>query len=220
MQVRAVVPQWFDDCFQQMMHLPEDPYEWPEPEILRCSSHVDGDPAKKKCVIPKPRRDLIRTALVTLPENDEALRVDKALAVITPNVWEGRKILLSQNLELERVLESVKVSIRRGGGVLVELDTFQDEDDIDDEELAKVSDADIYITQFRAGRAYLKVRNDVHMLGFSLTVHGRRSKNRKPSDRWPGSFTCRGLGRSSVPKTTYSIIQGAVIASPASTNTS
>ncbi|KLO16256.1 hypothetical protein SCHPADRAFT_901651 [Schizopora paradoxa] len=164
MQMRVVVPQWFDDCFQQMLHLPEEPYEWPDPEILR-SSNVGGDPAKKKSVIPKPRRDLIRTALETLPEGDEKIRIEKLTAKSIPNVWAGRRILLSRNLDVEHVMDFVKTSIKRGGGVLIDLDWSQDEDDLEEEELAKVSDADIYVTQYRAGRAYLKALKENKTIG-------------------------------------------------------
>ncbi len=62
--------------------------------------------------------DLIRTALGVLPEGDEALRIDNGLTDVVSNVWNGRTILLSPNLGVEQVLDSVKVSIKRAGGVL------------------------------------------------------------------------------------------------------
>jgi mediator of DNA damage checkpoint protein 1 len=88
----------------------------------------------------------------------------------TTNVWAGRRVLLSRSLELYGGRrEAVEVGVRRAGGVVLPGDYIRerDPDDPDEEreeereereETKLVSTCDVFVTRYRHGDAYLKVR--------------------------------------------------------------
>lgn len=78
------------------------------------------------------------------------------------NVWNGLRILLSPSLQLTQgQRDAHEADILREGGVVVKLDLQgrKSATDIAEHEISKVDEADVYVTRYRAGPAYVKVRD-------------------------------------------------------------
>ena len=138
-KVKVVLPHWFDDCFKLLARVPEDSYEWPDPPMLRL------DQKFKKQRLPEATKSFVKTDLLAdKPEKDQI----QALTAVQTDIWRGKKVLLSSSLGLDEGRRSaVEVSIKRAGGVPVEL--LDENTDIDD--------ADVFITQHREGNTFVKV---------------------------------------------------------------
>ena len=138
--VRVVLPHWFDDCFTLFVRQPEEPYEWPEPPILQPNFTL------MKARLPPARKALVKSAIMDEEHTD---KLNHTLSRGQSDVWKGKKILLSPSLNLEKRRRAALQSwISRGGGSVV---TWSHE------ELLDVEKCDIYITQHRVGKAFLKV---------------------------------------------------------------
>lgn len=89
--------------------------------------------------------------------NDEQRKVKPAAR----NVWEGKRILLGLSLDLsENQRKALGADIRRQGGEVVELAISKSTSNVDRvrEELERLEDADVFVTRYRTGAAYAKVR--------------------------------------------------------------
>ncbi|THH09395.1 hypothetical protein EW145_g2052 [Phellinidium pouzarii] len=156
-RVHVVLPHWFDDCFKLFTRLPEDPYAWPDPPLLR------ADQKFKKARLPDATRSLVKADV--LAEKPDQAQV-KALVATQTDIWHGKRVLLSSSLELERGrCEAVEVSIQRAGGLLVPLS---------DDEAVDIDCADVYITQYRTGSIFAKAvraNKTVGTLSWLFSVH-------------------------------------------------
>ncbi|KAL5534878.1 hypothetical protein ACEPAG_1343 [Sanghuangporus baumii] len=137
-RVKVVLPHWFDDCFKLLVRLPEDPYVWPDPPLLRTNYALS-----------KARLDPSTKALVKASVLEEE-SADKITAQVRSdrNIWHGKSILLSSTLNLaDGRREAVEASVKRSGGVIVQLSG---------DEVADVDSADVYVTLHRVGMAFIK----------------------------------------------------------------
>lgn len=130
---KVVLPHWFDDCFRLGKKINERPYMFPHPELLRnenkgsvriiSSPHLDGatsaSPTDSAPLSPPPSPSKTRKTL---------------------NAFKGRKIFLSEDLDISEHLKGAlqKVIIQGEGSVTDDLD-----------------EAHIYIGQYRDGHAYV-----------------------------------------------------------------
>lgn len=156
--VRVVVPHWFDDVVRLgMRNLPTEEYEFPDPKVFtsygaeaikRLTGAEEGEEAKdakRNKPLSPHKKALYDTALASgldLPPQRPA----------SNSVWDGTTILLSSSLELSPgQLEAHYADVQRAGGTIIEAGSPE-------EEAEKVEAADIYVTKYRSGPAYVKVR--------------------------------------------------------------
>ncbi|KAI5123689.1 hypothetical protein M0805_001717 [Coniferiporia weirii] len=166
-RVHVVLPHWFDDCFKLFTRLPEDPYAWPDPPLLRTDQRF------KKARLPDTTRSLVKTDVLA---ERPAVEQIKALVAIQTDIWHGKRVLLSSDLGLDLSRrEAVQVSIQRAGGQSVA--SSEDGTDIDG--------ADVYITQYRTGSAFVKAvraHKTVGTLSWLFNVH-RTGVVSRPQDQ-------------------------------------
>jgi mediator of DNA damage checkpoint protein 1 len=165
--MKVVLPHWFDDAVKLGVGgLPTAGYEWPEPRYLRADFGEDevggggdggGDGKKgsaRKSQLSGEKKRLFQSVGWT---DAPALPSSSAAATAKKDVWVGRKILLSVSLELSGGRrEAVEAGIKRAGGVVVVYKKGGGDGDLE-EELRKIGSADVFITRYRHGAAYLKV---------------------------------------------------------------
>lgn len=143
-----VTPHWFDDSVRLGRRLPESPYLWPDPIVLRPGHKVDDDKGDEQRG--PTRADDTEKGLSDVPSVGEKEKV-----------WGGKKILLSRSLELSgSQRNAVEAGIKRSGGFVVREDGMDDEDAEDAEERA-VGTCDVFVTRWRSGKAYFKVFADI-----------------------------------------------------------
>ena len=103
---------------------------------------------------PPPSRTLLYDT-ASLP-NDE----QEKLNPVSRNIWKGKRLLLGLSLDLsDNHRKALYADIKRQGGQVVELSyskTLSKAERARDE-LAKLDDADIFVTRYRTGAAYAKV---------------------------------------------------------------
>jgi hypothetical protein len=151
-KVKVLLPHWFDDAVRLGIGaLPTTEYEWPNPRILRVAQELQDDDVKKSKMA-AAKKTLFKTAVWT---SGEEVPVGAAKQ---RDIWRGQKILLSTSLELTKGRrEAVEAGIERATGVVVAY-TAAGGDGDEAEEARKIEDADVLITRYRAGAAYIKVR--------------------------------------------------------------
>ncbi|KAI6032733.1 hypothetical protein F5J12DRAFT_712976 [Pisolithus orientalis] len=149
-RMSIVTPHWFDDSVRLGRRLPETPYLWPDPIVLRPGAALtldedainNGDLKRKK-----PRTSDI-TGEDFVGEKEK--------------VWGGRKVLLSRSLELsESQRAAVNAGITRSGGVVVKAEGIDD----DEAEERAVDTCDVFVTRWRSGRAYFKAARASRLIG-------------------------------------------------------
>jgi mediator of DNA damage checkpoint protein 1 len=152
--MKIVLPHWFDDVVRLgIRSLPTDEYEWPEPKLFRAF----GVPAINISTGDEIRMDKRLKSLSAERKAfyDTALLIAKDLPVRTEesrDVWQGMKIVLGSSLDLNTSQRQAhSADIMREGGLVLEFDSLEDE-------IAKVQEADIYITRYRSGPTFVKVR--------------------------------------------------------------
>ncbi|KII83923.1 hypothetical protein PLICRDRAFT_95612 [Plicaturopsis crispa FD-325 SS-3] len=151
--LKVVLPHWFDDAVRLgIRSLPTTEYEWPNPKMLQPfpdDGAPEGVTSLKKSKTPTgDKRTLYHTAQIS-PDAGEA-RAEKR------NVWQGRKIMLSTTLELAGGRrEAVEAGILRAGGDIVEFESNGGDGDAR-EEAQRVEEADVFVTRYRHGKAYIK----------------------------------------------------------------
>lgn len=164
-EMHILTPHWFDDVVRiGDRNLPTTEYEWPDPAIFKTQvdtsseSRVElpeGGGAAMRKELSLEKKTLYETAL----SRDSDLR-----PTLAPprNVWNGLRILLSPSLQLTQgQRDAHEADILREGGVVVKLDLQgrKSATDIAEHEISKVDEADVYVTRYRAGPAYVKVRD-------------------------------------------------------------
>lgn len=157
--VKVVLPHWFDDAVRLGMRgLKTEPYEWPDPEILkgvdgRSNNNVVKGKGKTAAVEQdEVKRNMYATAAIFTSAVGEgqssppstldisAVLNNKASVPETSSgarqVWNGRKILLSRSLELYKNRhEAVQRGIERAGGVVLRFEGDEEEsEELTDEE--------------------------------------------------------------------------------------
>lgn len=157
--VKVVTPHWFDDSVRLgIRNLPTDVYEWPEPEMLKAGRRYSG--IKKVLGEQEGKRELSKGVAENFMKSLTAERraVLKGLVaegsgdVSGRNVWDGKRVLLSEDLEFsEERRQTVEDGIRLCGGEVVELSEGEDEVDLVDE-------ADVLVKAYRWDDSYIKVR--------------------------------------------------------------
>ena len=155
MDVCVLVPHWFDDTVRLgLRDLPTRSYEWPEPRVL--SGRPEGRTSQEDIDYEPPaeRMMLYDTASLSIDEQ-------KKVRVAPRNVWNGKRILLGLTLDLsDHQRKALHADIRRQGGEVVELSlgSKATREKREEEELARLDEADIFVTRYRSGAAYAKVR--------------------------------------------------------------
>jgi hypothetical protein len=191
-RIKVVLPHWFDDAVRLGIGaLDTSPYEWPEPVVLKgpavnipTEGAEGGDKEKEKEEAIKKatrkldadKRALYKTASLwkpndplPIPSEPSSSTASTASPVDTKakNVWQGRRVLLSSTLELVGGRrEAVEVGIVRAGGVVVHWDVEESEGrkKRKSREAEMVEQCDVFVTRFRNGKAYARVR--VHIYAF------------------------------------------------------
>ncbi|KAI6157358.1 hypothetical protein BKA82DRAFT_1000669 [Pisolithus tinctorius] len=153
-RMSIVTPHWFDDSVRLGRRLPETPYLWPDPIVLRPGTALtldedainNGDLKRKK-----PRTsDITGEDFVVSGAGEKE------------KVWGGRKVLLSRSLELsESQRAAVNAGITRSGGVVVKAEGIDD----DEAEERAVDTCDVFVTRWRSGKAYFKAARASRLIG-------------------------------------------------------
>ena len=160
-QIKIVLPHWFDDCFRLMRRLKETDYEWPNPKFGH-ESLMNDQEAREKRHLTAPTteaKDLFKSVHAA-----EEGKIIKGLERLHTDLWQGRTILLSHSLELEPTRrQTLQVAIERAGGKVLFVEGH--DTNAAQEEETKVAEADIVITKYRAGRAYLKAVRERKTIG-------------------------------------------------------
>ncbi|KAI0056886.1 hypothetical protein BV25DRAFT_1813329 [Artomyces pyxidatus] len=154
-RIKVLVPHWFDDSVRLGIRcLSTSAYEWPDPTALTSGRPpaLDDDAARLQSKISGEKKSLFKAALMTTEQEAKLAHVEKR------NVWEGRRLLLSSDLDLSdgRRL-AVEAGILRSGGVVVEYN----EDD-------EAVEMDVLICRYRSGDLYIQAMNERKLIG-SLT---------------------------------------------------
>lgn len=166
-----VTPHWFDDSVRLGRRVPEAPYTWPNPLVLRSgvTLDLDDDAVTMEDRRKRPQGGTEADTATNVPDDGKHVRV-----------WDGRRILLSTSLELGgRSRGAIEAGIRRAGGVVVPIAEDADED----AEEKAVDECDIYVTRWRSGKPYFKVCTFVgHLFLFTFFHLGGKCIT---SDRYP-----------------------------------
>lgn len=163
MKMAVVVPHWFDDTVRLgLRNLPTEGYEWPYPrvfegqaartlkELASSPAEVEESSAARRSKPPSAQKKALYDTIFN--ETGELPKQRPASA----RIWEGRKIMFGSNLGFKPAQREAHIAdVLRAGGEVVEYDTA-------DEELEKLGEADVYIAQYRSGRAFVKVRYVFH----------------------------------------------------------
>ncbi|TFY83276.1 hypothetical protein EWM64_g739 [Hericium alpestre] len=115
-KVKVLVPHWFDDSVRLGVRgLPTATYEWPDPQILKAGKGPNGPnesgEGRAQNKIPGDKKAMYRTALMSVAQEGQMGRA------VQRDVWQGRRIVLSSDLELsEGRKQAVAAGIARAGG--------------------------------------------------------------------------------------------------------
>ncbi|PSS00871.1 hypothetical protein PHLCEN_2v4098 [Hermanssonia centrifuga] len=156
--MKVVTPHWFDDVVRLGMRgLPTTEYEFPDPPVFRNfgaqavknltvgPDGVEGTRSPKKIKPLTPSKKALYDTALTSSATELP-----SMGLASNTVWNGMKIMLGSSLELnDSQRYAHEVDIRRGGGVVVKYRSSK-------EEVEKMDVAEIYITRYRAGPAFVK----------------------------------------------------------------
>ena len=128
LRVKVVLPHWFDDCLRLGRKIDEQPYELPDPEILRTSHSKlpigNSKGAVSGALHPDPAASPPPTPSHTRKEQ---------------RIFKNKKVMLGTDLGIGQHLRgTVEDLIKAGGGRIV----------------LKVANCDIYICKYRQGLDY------------------------------------------------------------------
>ena len=168
----VLTPHWFDDSVRLGRRVPEGPYLWPDPKILRPGELVTTGEEEVDITASGKRKRMRsgETGLSSPVAKEEGERRDRV------KVWEGKRLLLSRSLELsDGHREAVEANIQRAGGAVLKIKgvvhlsslwchsdflyqgTSEDEVIQEEEEADLVDECDVFVTRYRSGKAYFKV---------------------------------------------------------------
>ncbi|KAI0779277.1 hypothetical protein C8Q74DRAFT_1258208 [Fomes fomentarius] len=161
-EVCVLVPHWFDDTVRLgIRDLPTRNYEWPEPRVFQ--SRPEGRTSQEDVDYEPPPERMMLYETASLSNEDQ-----KKLRPASRNIWKGKRLLLGLSLDLsDNHRRALYADIRRQGGDVVELSSsksLSDEERARDE-LAKLDDADIFVTRYRTGAAYAKAYQQKKTIG-------------------------------------------------------
>lgn len=152
-KVLIVTPHWYDDAVLYGVQIPTAAYEWPDPAVLRralCTLNSAGiekmKEAAKQTLAAGGKDAMFRTA-----------RTITGRGMQVQSAWDRRRILLSASLELGGPAKRcIEAGVERAGGIVVKYESNGGDDDAE-EEATMVEEADVLVTRYRAGEAYIKV---------------------------------------------------------------
>ncbi|TFY50748.1 hypothetical protein EVJ58_g10905, partial [Rhodofomes roseus] len=161
----VLVPHWHEDSIRLgIRSLPTAEYEWPEPAVFRGDWSTSKQDAAAGEVPPQ-----YRVTGEKKPFFDTALAAGNDLPVTRApahNIWNGRRILLGMSLRFsERQRHAHEEDIRREGGIIVELDVTKKGEELVEEEAMKVDEADVLVTAYRSGPAFVKAYRENKTIG-------------------------------------------------------
>ncbi|THH28633.1 hypothetical protein EUX98_g5551 [Antrodiella citrinella] len=131
MDLKVVVPHWFDDCVRIGQQIEPGPYEWPDPKVF--APTWDREEAGKKSKLRSPQK---------LSPEKSAMYASVFQNGPPPepkNVWKGFKLMLDLEMN-ESQFAAHEADITREGGVVVH----------------EVEEADILIMRYRSGPNFVK----------------------------------------------------------------
>lgn len=151
--LKVLLPDWFDDSVAfGLANLSTETYEWPDPAVLK---RRPGSPVQLK-QSKKQQRNSMSPQKKALYET--AIWDPSQPKLVSKEVWNGRRILLSTSLELTGARRKiVEEGVRQAQGIPVKYSSSGG-DGTSEEELRLLSDCDVFVTRYRTGPAFFKVR--------------------------------------------------------------
>lgn len=164
-QPDVVTPHWFDDSFKSQRLQSVAHYAWPDPPVFKSGPLLSlasgagyednlgerlNDAARAVFGTPKSARiDRDRERHASLVWKSVEQEASGSLLLNSSSgqssVWAGRKILLSNSLDIESgTREALETTIKRGGGVLYDPSS-------------EIEDFDVLVTMHSRGEDYVKV---------------------------------------------------------------
>ncbi|GLA36930.1 hypothetical protein AnigIFM63309_003428 [Aspergillus niger] len=129
LNIKIVLPHWFDDCLKLGRRIDERPYTLPDPEILRAAPDAP--------IRSSENRDIIGASTTNPANLPSSVKSPDAQPALT--VFQDKNVMLSTDLGIgPRLLGSIEGIIKNGGGSIT----------------TDVSKADILICRYREGFAY------------------------------------------------------------------
>lgn len=146
LQLKMVLPHWFDDCLKVGRRISERPYTIPDPEILLVEAgtipNARPSPQIRDATTPDPLNEPVPIA----PAFSEAPRAIKA--------FDGKNVKLGEDLNISSKLRRIITGMINAGGGNV---------------TSNIDEADMYICTYREGPDYVKASQagkDVGNLGW------------------------------------------------------
>ncbi|TFY62070.1 hypothetical protein EVG20_g6835 [Dentipellis fragilis] len=157
-RMKVLVPHWFDDSVRLGIRgLPTATYEWPDPAVLKSGKGVDalaesaGTDSRAQSRLSGEKKTLYKTALMASGQEGQVARTER-------DIWRGRRILLSSDLELsDGRKDVVEAGIIRTGGIMLHTDPENEESQMDE--------ADALISRYRWGPLYIKAVKGHKLVG-------------------------------------------------------
>lgn len=175
LQLKIVLPHWFDDCLKVGRRISERPYELPNPEILRTEAGTIPATRLSAQIRDATTPDPLNEPVPLAPVHLEAPRAIRAFS--------GKSVKLSEDLKISSQLRGVITGMIKAGGGMV---------------TTNIDDADMYVCAYREGQDYIKASQagkDVGNLSwlYYLITHGvwtnpmqRMMHYPRPRDGIPG----------------------------------
>ncbi|EEH41544.2 BRCT domain-containing protein [Paracoccidioides lutzii Pb01] len=151
LNIKIVLPHWFDDCLKLGKRIDERPYLLPDPEILRVRHNAPVRVTENKNIVGASSSEPKSLSPERLYEE---VRSDL-------NVFEGKTVMLSRDLQIaSRLHECLEELIQKGGGSVTD----------------DVQNTDLFICRYREGEEYItasRLGKDVGNLSwlFHLITH-------------------------------------------------
>ncbi|EEH17996.1 hypothetical protein PABG_00559 [Paracoccidioides brasiliensis Pb03] len=151
LNIKIVLPHWFDDCLKLGKRIDERPYLLPDPEILRVRHNAPVRVTENKNIV---------GASASEPKSLSPERLYEEVRSDL-NVFEGKTVMLSRDLQIaSRLHECLEELIQKGGGSVTD----------------DVQNTDLFICRYREGEEYIaasRLGKDVGNLSwlFHLITH-------------------------------------------------
>lgn len=107
LKCKIVLPHWFDDCLKLGKRIDEAPYLLPDPEIFRMRPEDD---------VPMPQCDSVKGATSPRPDSLLIPYDSHKLSARQLSVFKGKKIMISDDLQLGHRSKKVVEDLIIGGG--------------------------------------------------------------------------------------------------------